>query len=180
MTNKARAMILLRYLKENSDENKAVTHPDIRKMFQDEYKMDVSVATIRADIAAMVEAGYRINIREVNGVATYYRFLDHDWSRTELQILIDAVASGHFITKSLSKKMIHKLRTVAAPSDRDRLMPGVHVEDRVKAGNEGVLEIVQKIQSAIANNHMIKFQYQVFCLIFPRSKFQRDSNVLLW
>ena len=162
MTNKARAMILLQYLKENSDANKAVTHPEIRAMFKDKYSMDVPVATIRADVASMVEAGFRIDVREVNGVATYYKYLDHDWSRTELQILIDAVASGYFITKSLSGKMIDKLRSVSAPSDRDRLAPAIHVEDRLKAGNEAVLEVVQKIQSAIANNHMIKFQYYVY------------------
>ena len=186
MTNKARAMLLLQYLKENSDENKAVTHPEIRKMFKEKHGVDVPVATIRADVASMLEAGYHIDVREVNGVATYYKYLDYDWSRTELQILIDAVASGHFITKSLSEKMIDKLRAAAAPSDRGRLMPAVHVEDRVKARNEGILEIVQRIQSAIANNHMIKFQYYVYDKNMKRVKkhngywYHVSPYALLW
>jgi hypothetical protein len=37
MTNKARTLILLQYLKDNTDESKDVTNTDIRKMFRQQY-----------------------------------------------------------------------------------------------------------------------------------------------
>ncbi len=51
MTNKVRALFLLQYLKEESDEGKAVTNMDIRNYFRSQ-KEDVSLPTIRDDIAS--------------------------------------------------------------------------------------------------------------------------------
>ena len=186
MTNKARAMLLLRYLREHTDEDKAVTHTEIRKMLREKTGSDVPVATIRADVKAMIDAGYHISVREVNGVATYYKYLDHPWKREELQILIDAVASGHFISPETSAEMIRKLQTMAAPSDRDQLAPGIHVEGRVKAKNGEILAIVQEIQRAIANDRRIRFKYYEYTREMKRIpkhdgyRYEVSPYALLW
>ena len=158
MTNKTRVLFLLQYLKDHSDEGKAVTNIDIRNYFNSR-KEKVSLPTIRDDIASLRAAGYDISVREVNGVATYYKFLDREWTLPELQILIDAVSAGQFITPEKSRQMIRKLKLMAGPTEREQLEPDILVSDHVKAPNEQILYIVQAIKEAIQNDEQICFQH---------------------
>ena len=137
MTNKTRVLYLLRFLKEQSDEGKAVTNSDIRQFFLSNGEK-VTLPTIRDDIASLREAGYDISVREMNGVATYYKFLDREWTLPELQILIDAVSSGQFISAEKSRQIIQKLREMAGPTEREQLEPDILVSDHVKAPNEQI------------------------------------------
>lgn len=158
MSNKSRILLLLKYLKENTDEERSVTAGELRRMFRAE-GMNVTAPTLRDDIAALIEAGYDIGVEEINGVATYYRYLDRDWSASEVQILIDAVSSSQFITREKSRRLIERLSALAGPSDRAELEPGIRVEDQVKAPNENILYIVQAIREAIRKDRKIQFEH---------------------
>ena len=77
MDTKDRILILLQYLKENTDEETAVSNSDIRRMFRDRGE-SISLPTLRLDIAAIQRCGYDIDVNEINGVGTYYKFLGRD------------------------------------------------------------------------------------------------------
>jgi predicted DNA-binding transcriptional regulator YafY len=158
MTNKTRVLYLLQYLKEQSDEGKAVTNTDIKNFFLSRGEK-VTLPTIRDDIASLREAGYDISVREMNGVATYYKFLDREWTLPEIQILIDAVSSGQFISPEKSRQMIQKLKQMAGPTEREQLDPGILVSEQVKAPNEQILYIIQAIKDAIQQDEQICFQH---------------------
>ena len=158
MTNKTRVLYLLQYMKEQSDEGKAVTNTDIKNFFLSRGEK-VTLPTIRDDIASLREAGYDISVREMNGVATYYKFLDREWTLPELQILIDAVSSGQFISPEKSRQMIQKLKLMAGPTEREQLEPGILVSEQVKAPNEQILYIIQAIKDAMQKDEQICFQH---------------------
>ena len=158
MTNKIRVLLLLQLLKEETDEGREITHKDIQAFFSEKGEK-VSLPTIRDDIAALRAAGHDISIREVNGVSTYYKYLDRDWTLPELQILIDAVSSGEFITPKKTKTIIAKLKNLAGPTEKEQLGPGILVPDSVKAPNEKLLYIVQAVKDAIRNNEQIRFRH---------------------
>ena len=158
MSNKARILFLLKYLKENTDEERSISSSELRKMFKAQ-GMNISAPTLRDDIATLIEAGYDISVEEVNGVATWYKYLDREWSASEIQILIDAVSSSQFITKEKSRQLIDRLATLAGPSDRMDLEPSIQVEDQVKAPNEQILYIVQTIREAMKKDRMIQFEH---------------------
>ena len=120
MSNKSRMRFLLNGLKENTDEECAGSATELRKRFR-EQGMNATAATLRNDIAALKESGYDIDVREKNGVATWYKYLDRDWSASEVQVLIDAVASSQFISTEKSRQLIARLAMLAGPSDRGRL-----------------------------------------------------------
>ena len=63
MTNKTRVLHLLQYMKEQSDEGKAVTNTDIKNFFFSRGEK-VTLPTIRDDIASLREAGYQFSIRQ--------------------------------------------------------------------------------------------------------------------
>lgn len=158
MDNKTRILHFLQYLSENTDEGRAVTHGDILAHYA-ALGLKVSVPTIRDDVRSLREAGYDIDVREVNGVATYYKFLDRKWSAPELQILVDAVSAGQFLSANKTRKMISGLQEMAGPTERAQLEPGIRVPDRVKAPNEQILYIIQDIRDAIRTDVQISFQH---------------------
>ena len=156
--NKSRVLFLLDWLQENTDEECAVSGAELRQKFK-EKDMNATPATLRDDIAMLREAGYDIEVREEPGVATWYKYLDREWSGSEVQILIDAVASSLFITKEKSRQLIDRLAKLAGPSERAQLKPGIRVEDQMKAQNEFVLYTIQKIREAIEKDCRIRFKY---------------------
>lgn len=158
MDNKSRILHFLQYLSENTDEGKAVTHGDILAHYA-AMGLKISVPTIRDDVKTLREAGYDIDVREVNGIATYYKFLDRKWSAPELQILVDAVSAGQFLSAKKTQKMIADLQNMAGPTEREQLEPGIRVPDRVKAPNEQILYIIQDIRDAIRQDVQISFQH---------------------
>lgn len=161
MDTKDRILILLQYLKENTDEETAVSNSDIRKMFRDRGE-SISLPTLRLDIAAIQRCGYDIDVNEINGVGTYYKMLDREWSLPELQILTDAVSAGQFLTSEKTGMLIGKLRQMAGPSERAKLRPSIMTAQHVKAPNEQILYTVQKIQEAIEADRRITFRHDMY------------------
>ena len=158
MSNKSRILFLLNWLRDNTDEESPVSATELKKQFR-AIGMNPTAATLRDDIATLRESGYDIDIREVNGVATWYKYLDREWSASEVQILIDAVASSQFISKEKSRQLIDRLATLAGPSERQHLAPGIRIEDQMKAQNEFVLYTIQNIRQAMEEDRQIKFMY---------------------
>ena len=116
MDTKDRLLILLQYLKDNTDEETPTSNSELRQMFR-EIGESVSMPTLRDDIATLRKYGYDIDVNEVNGVGTYYKFLGRDWSLPELQILTDAVSAGQFLSSEKTGMLIREAgRTKLSPA----------------------------------------------------------------
>ena len=161
MDTKERILMLLQYLKENTDEETPASNADIRKMFREKGE-SVSMPTLRDDIASLRRYGYDIDVNEVNGVGTYYKYLNRDWSLPELQILTDAVSAGQFLSSEKTGMLIDKLRQMAGPSERKKLRPSILTAQHVKAPNEQLLYTVQTIQEAIDADRRITFRHDAY------------------
>ena len=161
MDTKERILMLLQFLKDHTDEDTAVSNSDLRAMLRDKGE-SVSLPTLRDDISSLRRCGYDIDIHEINGVGTYYKFLGREWSLPELQILIDAISSSQFLSEDKTRKIIDKLRLLAGPSERADLMPSILAEQQLKAPNEQILYIVQTIKDAIRGRCRITFLYDEY------------------
>ena len=158
MENRDGILFLLRYLIETTDE----AHPaDSIKLKELMGRMGYSSdpRTIRKSVNMMREAGYDIVINERNGVPTQYFYSGQEWDRTELRILIDAVSSTQFLSPARSRKIIGKLASLAGNQYRKELTPSVFVSERVKAANNQILYILEKIGEAIREKKKISFKY---------------------
>lgn len=163
MPNKNRILYLLQYLQDETDEDRSATTAQIRAVLR-EKGCPVTVETLRDDIAALREAGYDIAVNEKNGLSTTYSYIDRTMDDPELQILIDAVASAQFISKTRSRQLIAKLAAMAGPSHRSQLQPNILVSDAIKTPNSQLLYTVQKIRHAVDSDRKISFQYFRFDL----------------
>lgn len=161
METKERILTLLQYLKENTDEETPASNSSLRQMFRERGE-NVSLPTLRDDIASLRRYGYDIDVNEVNGVGTYYKFLGRDWSLPELQLLTDAVSAGQFLSGEKTGMLIDKLRRMAGPSERKKLRPSILTAQHVKAPNEQLLYTIQTIQEAIDSDRRITFRHDVY------------------
>ncbi len=161
MAMKPRVLYLMQFLEQNSDEMHPVSTAEIRKALA-EKGCPVSIITLRTDIESLIEAGYEIAINEKEGCSTTYSWLSRELSTPEIQILVDAVSSSQFITKTKSQDLIRKLLPLAAPSDRASLTPQILVSEHVKAPNNQILLSVQAIRRAIDKDRKITFKYMQY------------------
>ena len=161
MDTKERILMLLQFLKDHTDEETAASNAGIREMFREKGE-SVSLPTLRDDIASLRKYGYDIDVNEINGVGTFYKFLGRDWSLPELQILTDAVSAGQFLTSEKTGMLIEKLRQMAGPSEKEKLRPSIMTSQHVKAPNEQLLYTVQAIQEAIDTDRRITFHHDAY------------------
>lgn len=161
MDTKERILTLLQFLKDNTDEEKAVSKAEIRQMFREKGE-DVSFPTLRDDIASLRKYGYDIDVNERTGVGTYYKFLSREWSLPELQILTDAISAGQFISADKTDRIIDKLRQMAGPTERKELAPSILTDQQLKAPNEQILYIVQAIKDAMKTGCRISFLHDEY------------------
>ena len=158
VANKSRVLYLLQFLQNNSDENRPVSTAEIREELA-RHGCPATVETIRDDIHTLQETGYDISVNETNGLSTTYNYVDRPFDVSELQILIDAVASSRFIPLSKSKQLIQKLSEMAGPSCKEEIRPGVLSAEFIKAQDPQFLYIIELIREGIQKKKKIAFQY---------------------
>lgn len=154
---KLKLYYLLKFLQAKTDEEHAVTMPEILAYLQ---KHDISAErkSIYADFHDLEKLGYEI-VGEKTGASYEYRLLTREFELAELKLLVDLIQTSRFLTLKKSQELISKLEGQCSEYDAKKLQRQVYVQDRVKADNESIYYLVDAIQSAISQNHMISFQY---------------------
>lgn len=154
---KLKLYYLLKFLQEKTDEEHAVTMPEILAYLQ-EHDISAERKSIYADFHDLEKLGYEV-IGEKAGASYEYRLLTREFELAELKLLVDLIQTSKFLTLKKSQELISKLEGQCSEYDAKKLQRQVYVQDRVKADNESIYYSVDALQSAIAQNHMISFQY---------------------
>ena len=131
--------------------------PEILAYLQ-EHDISAERKSIYADFHDLEKLGYEV-VGEKAGASYEYRLLTREFELTELKLLVDLIQTSKFLTLKKSQELISKLESQCSEYDAKKLQRQVYVQDRVKADNESIYYSVDAIQSAIAQNHMISFQY---------------------
>ena len=107
------------------------------------------------DLAALEESGLDLLHRDNGG----YYVAERGFQLSELKLLVDAVESSRFITRTKSDELIGKLAALASEHEAAGLKRNVHVSGRIKAMNETIYYNVDAISGAIAAGRQISFRY---------------------
>ena len=159
MVNDSRIRILriLEILRSESDENHPITIVEILKIMNERWNMDSYRITVQKDIAALIDAGYPIEV--VRSTQNRYYVTEQMFELPELKLLIDAVESGKFISEKKSRELTEKLTALAIRSDRDSLKRNISISDRIKTGNEQLYYIMDVLNEAINRKRKVSFLY---------------------
>ena len=154
---KLKLYYLLKFLQRKTDEEHAVTMPEILEELQ-AHDISAERKSIYADLRDLEKMGYEV-VGEKVGSSYEYRLLTRDFELAELKLLVDLIQTSRFVTAKKSNELIKKLETLCSDYDAKTLQRQVYVQDRVKSDNESIYYSVDAIQSAIANDCMIQFHY---------------------
>jgi hypothetical protein len=152
---KLRPLYLTKILRERTDEDHYLTTPQLCAILKDEYGMETHRTTIKTDIEMLQQAG--IGIQAVRSTQNQYNYIGREFDIAELKLLIDAVESSKFITKSKSEQLVAKLTSFAGAFKGRELKRNLAVDGRIKQENEQIFYIVDAINKAINTHKKILF-----------------------
>ena len=153
---KLRPLYLLKILKERTDEDHTLTTAQLCQILEEEYGIKTFRTTIKTDIEVLQRAGYSIQV--ARSTQNLYNYIERELDTPEIKILIDAVMSSKFITRSKSEQLVAKMTELAGPHRAKELKRNLVVDGRIKADNEQAYLIVDAINEAINKKKKIKFQ----------------------
>lgn len=153
---KLRPIYLVNILKERTDEDHYLTTSQLCAILKNEYGIETHRTTIKSDIEMLQQAG--IGIQAVRSTQNQYNFIERDFDIAELKLLIDAVQSAKFMTKTKSDQLVSKLTALAGVNKARELKRNLVVDGRNKLENEQILMIVDAINDAINQRRKIRFQ----------------------
>lgn len=158
---KLKLLYLMKILQEKTDENHALTVPQI---IEELARCGISAErkSIYDDLEALRIFG--LDIVSVKAKATGYLVAGRTFQLPELKLLADAVASAKFITEKKSRELIRKIESLTSIYEAKQLQRQVYVLGRVKAMNEQIYYNVDAIHQAIAQDRKIAFRYFEYTL----------------
>ena len=141
----------------NTDENHPLTAEELIKLLESD-GIKIERKTLYKDIALLRNYGIDV-IQEKRGRNVVYYIGQRDFELPELKLLVDLVQASKFITKRKSQVLIKKIENLTSKYEAYELHRQVYVSDNNKAENEKIYYNVDKIYSAINDNHSMYFQY---------------------
>ena len=154
-TETKRTLTLLRYLRENTDDD----HPTTIVQMLDHLRgqgIATTRQTVAKDIAALTDMG--IDIVCDRGVQNQYFIASRTFSIPELKIMIDAVQAANFISKEQTGSLVKKIAALASSDQADALKRNLYISP-AKREDSSVLNTVDWLNNAINENRKVMFQY---------------------
>ena len=141
--SKLKTLLIYNILEKYSDEEHPLSTTDLISMLE-EKGVKCERKSIYADIAALNDIGCDI-ITEI----------------PEVMLLIDAVSSAGFITPKKTASLIEKLETLVSVEQAKTMKSQVYVDTScAKCDNEEIYIIIDRLNSAIADEKKVKFVYR--------------------
>lgn len=153
---KAKILALLQILEQKTDENHLLTVPQLAQALEQQ-GIPCERKSIYTDLDALREMGYDVELQR--GPGGGYYLASRRFELPELKLLVDAVQSSRFITKSKSRALIKKIEGLASEYDARLLQRQVFVAGRAKSDNESGFYSVDTLHAAISQDKMVGFVY---------------------
>ena len=154
---KLKLYYLARIMLSRTDDEHMITMPEIIRQLE-AYDVTADRKSLYDDLEALRVLGIDV-IGEKDGRNFYYHVGGKQFQIAELKLLVDAIQSSRFITEKKSNELIRKLTDMASEYEAAQLKRQAVVHGRVKTMNESIYYFVDDVHRAIAENHMISFEY---------------------
>ncbi len=154
---KLKILYLMKILLDETDKDHILNASELCDRMQARYSLPCNRKTIYGDVERLQTFG--IKVEQVKGDRQGYYVADREFSLPELKLLVDAVQSSKFITKTGSEELIRKLEKLTSWENARKLRRQVFIINRTKTLNEAALECVDLIHEAMSDNRQIRFHY---------------------
>lgn len=153
---KQKLLHIAQYLMENTDENHAVSTPQLIEYLKSQ-GIKAERKSIYNDIDTLNDFGMDIIRSEEHRGG--YMLASRPFELAEVKLLVDLVQSSKFITEKKSRELIGKLETLTSKYDAKAMRRQVEIVGRSKTHNENIYYNVDMVHTAIHKNVKIRFHY---------------------
>lgn len=150
-----RALYVLKYLWEHTDEEHVVTLAQIQDYLL-ELGIEAIPKTIDRDIAALQELG--LDIIRNRSTQYQYFFASRNFSTFELKLMIDAVQAARFIPQEQTEELIERIASLTNKNQSEDLRRNLFVS-KLKDNDKTTLTVADWLNAAINQNKKVSFQY---------------------
>lgn len=162
---------VLDVLKKYSDENHRLSQKDILDILESEYEMKVDRKAVKRNLMALIEAGYEIEYTEVprmminsksgekedNSILTDFYYI-HDFSDSELRLLIDSLLFCKHVPERQSVELIKKLENLSNKYFNARVKHIRPIPDN-SIKNTQLFYTIEILDEAISKGCQVSFYY---------------------
>lgn len=152
-----RLLAVSEILRRYTNEQHPMTATDIIEKLNLIYNISADRRSVYEDIQAIIAVGFDISTYGDNGKGFYLRECEFEFS--ELRMLVDAVLSARFISKSHSKKLVNKIKKLTNKYDEKRLEQVNFLNNRIKCNNASVFLTIDILSEAIEKGERVSFKY---------------------
>ena len=157
---------ILDILKKYSDEQHKLSQKEITELLRREYDMTVDRRSVKNNLMDLIESGYQINYSErtrktkdgeENTVLTDW-YLSHDFTDSELRLLIDGLLFSEYIPYSQRIELIEKLEGLSSVYFKSKVK---HIFSTSNSGisNAQLFYTIDTLDEAIENKKQVEFEY---------------------
>ena len=154
---KAIPFALLETLSEHTDKDHILSTKELMSLLESEYGLTIERRTLYANVDMLKDFGYKISTWQENGYGYYME--EHQFSKSEILLLCNAIHSSHFISAKESKQLIDKLLNTLSLEERKEYQDKVFLPNRRKTSNNSLMKTISTISSAIRDRRAIQFTY---------------------
>ncbi len=160
VSNKKSSIILiLKVLKDYSDEDHYLTLKEIILKLYDLYNIELERKSVSSSIDLLIELGYDIN-KTRNGVALISRLFDE----TEAKFLDDAIFSSKSITSKQANELMERINSIFSVYKRQNYSYLYKNSDITRSDNNFIFYNISVIEEAIRLKKRISFKYLTYDL----------------
>lgn len=150
--------LVLKILKEYSDENHLMTYNQILDKLDDLYGIRPDIKSVASNVNTLIAAGYDI-IK--NGYKGCY-LSEREFESGELMYLVDAVNSSNAIPARQAKDLIEKLTAGCSKYERKRYKPISKMDKISNSKNKALFYVIEVLSEAIEKGKKVKFNYNEY------------------
>ena len=167
-------LYILKILRDYTDEDHTMTQQQIADKLSSEYGLEVNRATVKRNIADLIDAGYDIQYREVArshvSKATGEReeniiytdlYYEHEFTESELHMLIDGLLFSRSVPYRQRRELIDKLGKLSS-SWFNRRMNHVRCMSADSPQNPQLFHTIDVLDEAITAGKQIRITYNQY------------------
>lgn len=165
MPNNSKSKLKLLYIKQIlEDETDAEHGISMTRLIErlNEFDIPAERKGVYRDIQTLRDFGIEIQTYQRSPVE--YAIARHDFSLSELMLLVDAVESCKFLTRRQSNALTTNLKLLASDHQRELLNRRIHVAGRISSKNDSVFTSIDILHEAIRTNRHVAFMYYKYGL----------------
>lgn len=167
-------MNILNILQRYTDENHRLSQQEIRDILRSEYNMDVDRKSVKRNLMALEEFGYRLeyseSIRMVKNAKTGELeentilsdfYLSRDFTDSELRLLIDSLLFSKHIPYSQCRELVEKLEKLSSKYFQARVRHIRTLPEDAPA-NKQLFYTIDVLDEAISKSRQVSFHYNAY------------------